>query len=274
MRTLGARHISISAHSCGVMYALNTIYAMPEILPPSNRKLYLIAPWVPPEHSGAALWSISSRLPSALINTFDSLIRFVNGTVLPTVNFSAVMSTAVAAPFSKPNPNACERGGHSHECDDAARKWFGVSAAENAARSKVLMRRVFGENIRGCNHEALLCLRKDVAGSWGACDDYEKYGDLLETKLQAQTEEGGSAGRLGLKAFFAERDNMIGKKGERYFDQCFQRFTRDAPSTDGEHPSRLSYESESVPGTEHDTVCLPQHGVLTKILEDILGEPR
>ncbi len=43
--------------------------------------------------------SVASHLPSGLINGFDSVIRFVNGTVLPTVQFSGLISNAVSAPF-------------------------------------------------------------------------------------------------------------------------------------------------------------------------------
>lgn len=138
----------------------------------------------------------------------------------------------------------------------------------------------------------LLCLQKDVAGSWGPCDNYESYADALETKLQEyyqsqEREEGGSTGasaataelntsasqhRFVLKVFWAERDNMIGKKGEEYFDKCFQRFTRDGQSSNSEHKSCLSYESEVVPDTDHNTLCLPQYGAYSKILEDIWRE--
>lgn len=290
MRTINARHVSLSAHSCGVIYALNTIYSMPWILPPSNRKLYLFSPWVAPDHSGVAFLSISSHLPSALINSFDSILRFGNSTVMPTVHFSGVISGAVSAPFSKTrrdNPTDSEARFQKHERDDLCREYCGVSAAEIAAQSKVLMRCVFSESIRGSNHEALLSLRKDVAGSWGSCDNYESYADALEAKLQeydqhAEREEGGStrasaatAGlnasatqhRFVLKVFWAERDKMIGKKGREYFDKCFQRFTRDGQSSNGEHKSCLSYESEEVPDTDHDTLCLPQYGALSKILE-------
>ena len=295
MRTVKARHVSLSAHSCGVIYALNTIYSMPWFLPPVNRKLYLLAPWVPPDHSGVTLLSISSHLPSALFNSFDSILHFVNSTVMPTVHFSGVISGAVSAPFSRirrDSPTDSEARCQKQERDDLCREYRGVSAAEITAQSKVLMQCLFSESIRGSNHEALLLLRKDVAGSWGPCDNYESYADALEAKLQeyyqhAEREEGGStrasaptAGlnasatqhRFVLKVFWAERDRLIGKKGEQYFDKCFQRFTRDGQSSNGEHQSCLSYESEVVPDTDHDTLFLPQYGTLSKILEDIWRE--
>ncbi len=271
---------------------------MPWILPPTNRKIYLFSPWVPPEHSGEIVWSISSHLPVPLINSFDSVIRFVVSTVNPTLQFSGVISGAVSAPFRKDkdtstNPSSDARF-HKHEREDLCREYCGVSAAENDAQQRFRMRCVFGESIRGSNHEALLCLRKKVAGSWGPCDDYEKYPDKLEAKLResyrhAEGDESGSnnasevtAGsnvsatqnQFDLKVFWAEKDRMIGKKGEAYFDKCFQRFTRDGQSRNGEHESCLSYESEVVPDTDHDTLPLPQYGALSKMLEDVMKDMR
>ncbi|KAJ9602254.1 hypothetical protein H2200_013374 [Cladophialophora chaetospira] len=294
MRTINAWHVSLSAHSCGVIYALNTIYSMPWILPPSNRKLYLFSPWVPPNHSGVNMLSISSHLPSAIINGFDSVIRFVTSTINPAIHFSSVASGAVSAPFSKRRKDDAgdsEARFRKHGRDDLCREYCGVSAAEAAARDKVLMRCVFSEDISGVNHEVLLSLRKEVAGSWGPCDNYEKYPDTLVAKLRehfqsAGTEEGESSrasaatadsnisatqDSFALKVFWAEKDKMIGKKGAEYFDKCFQRFTRAAQSSSGDSTSLLSYESEVVPDTDHETLCLPQYGALSRMLEDVGG---
>ena len=287
MRTINARHVSLAAHSCGVIYALNTIYSMPWILPPSNRKLYLFSPWVPPEHSGVTLLSMASYLPSTLINSFDSVVHFVNSTVMPTVQLSGLISGAVSAHFSKTRRD--DSTFQKHERDDLCLEYCGVSAAEVAARIKVLMRCLFSENISGSNHEALLLLKKNVAGSWGPCDNYETYADALETKLQeyyqhAEREEDRSAyasaataesnaqsnqDQFVLKVFWAEKDTLVGKKGEEYFEKCFQRYTGDRQSSKDEHKSCISYESETVPETDHDTLFLPQYGALSMILDEI-----
>ncbi|KAK9486643.1 hypothetical protein V1527DRAFT_451042 [Lipomyces starkeyi] len=293
MRNINAQHVSIAAHSCGVIYALNTIYELPWILPSSNRKLYLFSPWVSPEHSGLMMLSISSYLPSPLINMFDNIVRFINTTMMPTVHFSGMVSRAVSAPFT-----ADQEGGGSgdsgrrkplprHERDEVCRKYCGVSAAENSARSKELMRATFEESTRGANHEALLSLRKEAAGAWGVCDDYKTYPDALEAKMRAFSREAGAGtsretGQSDLaptndpfmiKTFWAEKDKMIEKKGEEYFNKCFERFseTNGGSSGDGNEHKYLLYLSEVVPGTTHDTVCLPQYEALSRALRDMLG---
>ncbi|KAK9428313.1 hypothetical protein V1505DRAFT_401971 [Lipomyces doorenjongii] len=232
--SLRLSHVSIAAHSCGVIYALNTINELPWILPPSNRKLYLFSPWVGLEHS---MLSISSYLPSPLINKTTS---------------------AVSAPSSgrrKPLPR--------HERDETYREYCGVSAAEYSARSKELMHAMFKESIRGANHEALLLLRRGVPGGWGVCDDYKTYPDALEAKMREFSQETGTG---------TSRETGQ-KKGEEYFNKCFERFpeTNVASSGDGKEHKCLLYESEVVPETTHDTVCLPQYEALPRALRDMLG---
>lgn len=275
MRTINARHISLCAHSCGVIYALNTIYSMPWILPPSNRKLYLFSPWVTPDHSGITYLSVSSNLPSSLINNFDTVIRFVNKTVMPTVQFSGMIAGAVSAPFSTPGRSPSRFKKYEH--DDLCHEYCGVSAAERAAQNKVLMRCVFSESIHGANHEVLLLLRKEVAGSWGPLDSYDSYPDALEAKIQEHYRQSDglnesantTSHQFTLKTFWAEKDMLIGKKGAEYFDKCFQHFAHNRQSN-----SCLSYESEVVPDTDHDTLFLPQNGVLSRVLQDILEGTR
>lgn len=283
MRTINAPHISVSAHSCGVIYALNTIYSMPQILPPSNRKLYLFSPWVTPDHSGISYLSISSYLPSPVINTFDAVVRFVNNTVAPTAQFSGMVSGVVSAQFSASRTGVVTA--QRHQRDDLCQQYCGVSADESAARSKALMKQVFRENTYGANDEVLLLLRKEVAGSWGPLDSYEAYPGILEAKIGEhscqQTEGIADEGlpildTLVLRTFWAETDLLVGKKGEKFFDKCFERFVQQGQMgySNGERGSCLSYESEVVPDTDHNTLFLPQYGALSRMLQDILDGTR
>lgn len=73
-------------------------------------------------------------------------------------------------------------------------------AAGVAARSKVLMQRVLDESIRGSNHEALLCLQKEIAGSWSTLiREWNSFGyrpryALSATVRRAVEDLGGSQG--------------------------------------------------------------------------------
>ncbi|KAL3426509.1 hypothetical protein PVAG01_00018 [Phlyctema vagabunda] len=282
MRTINAQHLSVAAHSCGVVYALNTIYELPWILPPSNRKLYLFSPWVSLDHS---ILSIASYLPSPLVNQFDSLVRFITSTMTPALQFSGAVSSAVSPPSSdrsKPLPR--------HERDEPCRQYCGISAAEYAARSKAVMQATFKGSTRGANHEALLLLRRGLPDGWGACDDYKTYPDLLEAKMRGfsqrtgtrTSEETGASDSATMtdpfmiQTFWADKDNLIKKTGEAYFDECFERSLETHVGSgpdEGEH-RYLSYESEVVPETNHDTVLLPQYGALPRAFRDMLGQRR
>jgi hypothetical protein len=286
MRIIKAPHVFLAAHSCGVIYALNAVFHMPEILPPSHRKLYLFSPWVPTKYSGVTSLSISSHLPAALIGGFDSILRFVNRTIMPVTRFSGVVADSVTGPFSKSHggeddmPNNRKRF-EKFRRDDLCREYCGASSAEIGAQSNAIMQRVFGESIRGASDEALLCLRKDVAGPWGACDDYARFPDSFETKLREQDPPAGTQygdgttgqGPFVIRVYWAEKDNMIGKKGGKYFDECFKQFSRLGPSSGDKPAMRLVYESETVPDTDHDTLCLPQNGAISLMMEDICKQP-
>lgn len=294
MRILNAQHLSLVAHSCGVIYALNTVYAMPWILPPSNRKLYLFSPWVSPDHSGVGILSLSSHLPSTLINSFDNIVRFVNKRVLPTVQFTGMVSGVISAPFSSaPRDGATNNNTRieKDEQDELCFEYLGISASENKARTKAIVHSVFSESTSGASHEALLSLKKEVAESWGVCDDYESYPTLLEARLKEFFQQnkrddtglvrGSSAmagsidgtpaqNRVGIKTFWAETDIMIGKQGEEYFDKCFRRQSAVGNPDGTEDDKCLLYESEIVPETTHETLCLPQYGALSRVFEDMI----
>jgi hypothetical protein len=297
MRILNTRHVSLAAHSCGVIYAFHTLYTMPWILPPSNRKLYLFSPWVHPDQSGMTLLSLSSYLPSTLINNFDNIVRFMNMKVIPVVQLSGMISGVVSAPFSSASKNgASERDKQveKHEQEETCLEYLGISAAENKARSKAVLNSVFNESTSGASHEALLCLKKEVAESWGICDDYESFPFALEAKFQEffqqRTGEDASPARasfamadgrdriptlaqnrFGIKVSWAEKDFMIRRQGEQYFEKCFQQFSTAQNLGTSEDDRCLFYESEIVPDTDHDTICLPQYGALSRVLEDVLN---
>lgn len=262
MRVLGAQHVAVGAHSCGVIYALNTVYSMPWILSPTEPRLYLLAPWVTPDHTGISYLSLSSYMPSRAIGSFDSIVRFVNSNIVPAIQFSSGLSTAP-----------------KHLRNDLCREFRGMSAAEAIAQSKATRKALFSEDTSGANHECLLLLKKEVAGSWGACESYQDYPAKLETKLKEyfqsrQDSDSTALGtsqsqqRLAIKVSWAESDLLIGKKGAAYFDACFKKFAlRELGS--GKDSTALLYDSEVAPETDHDTVFLPQCGVLPQMIKDI-----
>lgn len=289
MRILGAHHVAVGAHSCGVIYALNTVYAMPWILSPSHPRLYLLAPWVSPDHTGISYLSVASYMPSRAIGSFDGIVRFITSNIVPAIQFSSGLSTTMSALLAASREHT---GGREEQDmripkpvrDDLCREFRGLSAAEAMAQSKVTMKALLSEDTSGANHECLLLLKKEVAGSWAACESYQDYPAKLEAKLKEcfpcqrvpsrQYSDSNapltsqSQQRLAVKVFWAKTDMLIGKKGAAYFDACFKKFTPEELGS-GADSTALLYDSEVVPGTDHDTVFLPQCGALPQMIEDI-----
>lgn len=289
MRVLGAHHVAVGAHSCGVIYALNTVYSMPWILSPTDPRLYLLAPWVSPDHTGISYLSISSYMPSRVIGSFDSIVRFITSNIVPTVQFSSGLYAVLSAPLAASSEHSGGAEGQDmrvpkHMRNDLCREFRGVSAAEAIAQSRVTMKALFSEDTSGANHECLLLLKKDGAGPWGACESYQDYPANLEANLReyfpcqrfGSRQYSGSSTPvtsrsqqcLAVKVFWAETDMLIGKKGAAYFNTCFKNFTLEARGS-GADSTALLYDSEVVPETDHDTVLLPQYGALPQMIEDI-----
>jgi hypothetical protein len=272
MRVLGAQHVAVGAHSCGVIYALNTVYSMPEILYPADPRLYLLAPWVSPKYTGISYLSLSSYMPSKVIGGFDNVVRFIASNVVPTVQFSSGLLSGPSAASNDPRNALC-------------REFRGVSAAEAKAHSEEIRKSLFSEDTSGANDECLLLLKKKEAGPWGACERYQDYPAKLEAKLRehfasqpVNTQQSSDSNapaippsqqRLAVKVFWAESDLLIGKKGAAYFNTCFKKFTQEELGS-GADSTVLLYDSEVLPETDHDTILLPEYGALPQMIEDII----
>jgi hypothetical protein len=280
LRELGTQHVAIAAHSCGVVYAINTVYAMPQILQPGRPALYLFSPWVAPQHSGVKAMATLAMLPSSVLNHYDGVLTFVTKVMKPPFAFSAAALAAIGwgSAGAHRDDMKLETTAQSnkkdrrkpHERDDVCRDVLGVSLAESQARWEEIVKRLWKEDISGINGEAMLCLQKPIAGSWGICDDYETMPQKLEERIhQSSGSSTGSSGRercLDVKVFWAETDKMVGKGGEEYFDTCFEAFRRDSHA---EREGGLEYQSKVVPQTDHESLCLPHYGALTEMLQEV-----
>jgi len=64
---------------------------------------------------------------------------------------------------------------------------------------------------------------------------------------------------LKLTAYFAASDNMIGKGGQKYFEQCWE---------NANSHGQVEFEAKSVNDTDHDSITLVEKGCL----EEVFGE--
>jgi hypothetical protein len=118
------------------------------------------------------------------------------------------------------------------------------------------------ENISGANEEIKLCLRKCEDGDWGDAIDYSACIKKIAASEAVQSDEEG-AGKLRVNACFAASDIMTGKKGQRYFIECWER---------NGVGGNVVFESETFKETNHDSVLVDwKKGGLKKVFEQIAG---
>lgn len=117
------------------------------------------------------------------------------------------------------------------------------------------------ENLVGADSEALYCVRKGPVGLWGECDDYALFvRKLSELERSRRTDEGyGDSQKLRISAYFAETDDMIGKKkGQTYMEDCWK------GSGGNQFQDVLDFTTTTISETDHDTVL-----VCVEVLEQI-----
>ncbi|KAM0276809.1 hypothetical protein ACHAQH_006344 [Verticillium albo-atrum] len=279
MQAVGAKHVSLASHSCGVIYALNLLYAMPQILPPDRQALYLFAPWVPPAYSGVKLTSAAAIIPSSLMGRFDSMVSFINMHVAEPVGMSSAAVLALTNPIANAasslfaTQEELERKKNDRDLEQSdlvarMKEHYGCNSEKEATMLfKEIMHKVFEEDTTGGNDEMKLCLCKPEAGPWGECDSYEGFPKRLEQRLRERlyTNEDQSS-KFVIRAMWAEEDILVGKGGAKYFAQCFERFG------DTSEASCLVYRQETVAKTDHDSASFPHKLAMPRMLSEILGQ--
>lgn len=127
---------------------------------------------------------------------------------------------------------------------------YGLSVELQKELQSQTLKVMLGENMVGADSEALCCLRKGPAGLWGECDDYAVFvKKLAELERSRRAEDGGgNPDKLRIRAYFAETDAMIGKKGQSYMENCWKGNGGD------EIQEVLDFTTTTVKETDHDSV--------------------
>lgn len=129
---------------------------------------------------------------------------------------------------------------------------YGVPRAVQVEVDNFVTRFLFNEDTEGANSEALQCLRKGREGMWGKCEDYGVFvREFVEQERRAfDVLDAGRERRektLKVRLYFAERDALIGKKGQEYVEECWK-------VEDGEFQDVLDVRSCTVSEVEHDSL--------------------
>ena len=118
----------------------------------------------------------------------------------------------------------------------------------------------------GAADEAFFSLKRGDRWTWGLFADIDEAVTMvvdqergLETAVDSSRDRFGQQ-KLRIEVFFAESDMMIGKKGQEWFDQSWR--TQDANDV-------ITYTTETVPQSSHETIGGPEHGIFAKLFEEI-----
>ncbi|KAF2111649.1 hypothetical protein BDV96DRAFT_614534 [Lophiotrema nucula] len=284
---LNISRIAIASHSGGVIYALNTILTYPNLLHPISPYVAFFAPWVHHSHSGVRNLRATELLPAPLIGRFASMVRFINNNITPLAGLSSgfmhgIMesihaSTPEPAPVPLTPANTLSRtvsltSRNSHQFLDLD----DPNVVEELRR--LITEYLFAEAIDGISDDAKLFLKKPSSIEWCSpsmfWSDIDYVVPLLSKMIDEKNREDGTARSWTINTFHAQTDNMVGEKGQQWFDECWKNPT----STPGlanpgsrnptEEPrgSSFEYKSEVVYGSEHNYLMDPAYDAAEKWL--------
>lgn len=182
---------------------------------------------------------MAQYVPAKAFTLWHHIPRFVVTQVSPVLASSGAlmrrmsMSSGVSTSQAEEDASFLDANWRRVERD------YGAPREESAELARLSARFMFAENTVGANSEALQCLRKGEGSDWGVCEDYASCAKTLAGREQARDD------RVSVRAYFAEKDAMVGSRGQQYFEQCWQ-----APGAEG-----VTFVTKKVDGTDHDTLA-------------------
>lgn len=202
----------------------------------------MTAPWVDPAHSHSTTMKMAQNLPVSVFGIWHHIPKVVSasGTAFNQISSWLPSSSGLGAAESPP----LERNRQRIESE------YGLPVQLQKELQTVSFKSMLSENMVGADSEALCCLRKGPAGLWGDCDDYALFVrrlSELERSWKADQVVGRSE-KLRISIYFAETDDMIGKKGQTYMENCWK------GSEGDEFEDVMDFTTTTVSETDHDSV--------------------
>ena len=281
LQRLDVEHVAIVTHSAGALYTLNTLFHHRALLdpkapyvaflgtypivrlslPPTTKLTTITAPWVPTAHSGATLSTIASKLPTNLLDSWAGLNTFINGKIIPSASWSGGIISSTAALLSLPASTDIPGAETSTSTTPVER--YGFDEATAKLIEKLSSKHQLAENTTGANEELKLCLRKCDDADWGAAADYSScIRRIAVDEAALVTREPVNAAKLNVEAFFAGSDIMIAKRGQQYFEQCWQ---------SDEVKGKVDFTTSTFQEADHDSLLIDQKkGALKIVFERIV----
>ncbi|KAF2473394.1 uncharacterized protein BDR25DRAFT_282909 [Lindgomyces ingoldianus] len=273
-------HVSITSHSGGMIYALNTMLTYPHLLHPTNPYVTFFAPWVHPSHSGVTHMRAAELLPAPLIGRFMSVARFVNKNVMPLAGLSSSFLHGIKDSFLRSNstpapipldPSSLSPTASRTSSQSPAELNFDSPAVVEELR-QLIISYLFAESTDGISADAKLFLKRPSSTTW--CSPSVFWSDvdyavaLLSKIIEEEKGASNNPRKWIIESFHGETDDMVGEKGRTWFDSCWTPSGSSSSNLSGartgsarnENSTGFEYRSEVVPGSEHNYLMDPAYG--------------
>jgi hypothetical protein len=273
LQRLDVEHVAIVTHSAGALYTLNTLFHHRSLLDPKAPYVALLgtclvvyclstrtklttppAPFVPTAHSGATLTTIAAKLPTNLLDSYAGLNTFINSKIMPSASWSGGIISSAAALFSF--PASTDIPGAETSTSTTPLEQYGFDEDTAKIIEKLSLKYMFAENTTGVNEEMKLCLQKCDDADWGELADYSSCIRNIAVNEAALVSREPNAAKVSVEAFFGGSDIMIAKRGQEYFEQCWQ--------SDGVK-GKVNFTTSTFPETNHDSLLGDQKKGALKI---------
>jgi hypothetical protein len=199
--------------------------------------------------------SVVNKLPSGAFSAWSDISVFINKNVAPAASWSGGVFSSISGLFSGSNPEA------DTEEETEAQQKYGIDKVTTKELENFHFQYISAESLKGANDEALLCSKNRGSISWGACEDYMACMKTICELQRKRLASNPAAKKLKVRLHFAEDDVMIGKGGQKYFNECWQQTGFD---------ESIDVKTKEWPKTSHDSVLLEfGKGALPSVFQDI-----
>ncbi|THZ60110.1 hypothetical protein D6C85_09871 [Aureobasidium pullulans] len=294
---LGVKTISLLSHSAGAIYAINTLLLLPHLLHPQHPFAAFLSMQFPPHPrpllvtqkasftDGDAEQLLGSilvvdKLPSALVGSLHHITSFVGGYIAPSIQFSSgMMGVTDDLPedqcqdyydmSSKSWSEVCRLQGKYARLEDMRYAFALLCFAFSYSLPLVSFSSIFLLGIiyrkvailmprdpynSGISADANLCMQKDSK-------DWCTYTSLPTTISSLQQLYPQQSRPLTIRAYFAASDQIIGKGGQVYFEDCWKK--------GNDAQGQVDFAAEGVDDTDHDSITLVEKNCLGEIFREI-----
>jgi hypothetical protein len=189
-------------------------------------------------------WQLARYIPTKAFSVWNQIPQFFQTSPLISSSGAVIASIKDKLP-----------GGDDDTMSERKRRLieqeYGLDRDVQIELEKLTAKFIFKESTVGANEEALQCVRKGAP--WLECDDYAQF---AKSFADSERRRGDASGKMRMRAYFAESDVMIGKTGQKYFENCFRRFE-----------DVLDFDSSTVLEENHDSLAFSPE-VLARIFQE------